>query len=99
MVTSASPYPKTATTERSRAGAPALAMRDVTITFHVDGQAPYTAVEQASLQAADGEFVSIVGPTGCGKSTLLNVAAGLLTPSAGTVKIFNAPLTGLNKGA
>ena len=28
----------------------------------------------------------MVGPTGCGKSTLLNVAAGLLQPSAGSVR-------------
>ena len=42
---------------------------------------------------------SIVGPTGCGKSTLLNVAAGLLAPAAGTVDIFGAPLSGLNRQA
>jgi NitT/TauT family transport system ATP-binding protein len=46
-----------------------------------------------------GEFVSVVGPTGCGKSTLLNVAAGLLAPSKGTVRIFGQPLTGLNARA
>jgi NitT/TauT family transport system ATP-binding protein len=78
---------------------PAVTLRDVTITFHVDGRSAYTAVERASLQVADGEFVSIVGPTGCGKSTLLNVAAGLLTPSSGAVRIFDAPLAGLNRGA
>ena len=50
----------------------------------------YTAVERASLSVADGEFVSIVGPTGCGKSTLLNVAAGLLAPAAGSVSILGA---------
>jgi NitT/TauT family transport system ATP-binding protein len=32
-----------------------------------------------------GEFVSIVGPSGCGKSTFLKIAAGLITPDAGTV--------------
>ena len=46
-----------------------------------------------------GEFVAIVGPTGCGKSTLLNVAAGLLRPASGTVRIFDRPLTGLNREA
>ena len=59
----------------------------------------YTAVEQAGLSVAHGEFVAIVGPTGCGKSTLLNVAAGLLKPASGTVRIFDAPLTGLNRQA
>src|SRR4030081_2648895 len=59
----------------------------------------YTAVEQARLSIGDGEFVAIVGPTGCGKSTLLNVAAGLLRPVSGSVRIFDGPLTGLNRDA
>ena len=46
----------------------------------------YTAVRDVTLTVGAGEFVSVVGPTGCGKSTLLNVAAGLLAPSAGTVR-------------
>ena len=67
-----------------RAGAgPAVALDDVAISFRMAGDVVYTAVERASLSVADGEFVSIVGPTGCGKSTLLNVAAGLLAPSSG----------------
>jgi NitT/TauT family transport system ATP-binding protein len=61
--------------------------------------APYTAVQDISFEVADGEFVSIVGPTGCGKSTLLNVAAGLLRPTAGHVSVFGVPLAGLNRQA
>lgn len=79
--------------------APAVALGDVTIAFRLGGNTVYTAVEQASLSVADGEFVAIVGPTGCGKSTLLNVAAGLLAPSAGTAAIFGHPLAGLNRQA
>jgi NitT/TauT family transport system ATP-binding protein len=41
----------------------------------------------------------VVGPTGCGKSTLLNVAAGLLAPSLGTVRVFGRPLQGINARA
>jgi NitT/TauT family transport system ATP-binding protein len=77
----------------------AVALADVTITFRLAGDTTYTAVERASLGVADGEFVSIVGPTGCGKSTLLNVAAGLLAPSSGTIQIFAGPLKGLNRAA
>ena len=69
------------------------------MAFRVAGDRVYTAVEQASLSVAHGEFVAIVGPTGCGKSTLLNVAAGLLKPAAGAVRIFGQPLTGLNRDA
>jgi NitT/TauT family transport system ATP-binding protein len=46
-----------------------------------------------------GEFVSVVGPTGCGKSTLLNIAAGLLAPSAGAIRVLGAPLSGINRSA
>ena len=59
----------------------------------------YTAVKDVSLAVADGEFVSVVGPTGCGKSTLLNVAAGLLKPSSGTLRVFGEPLAGINRSA
>jgi len=84
---------------RVSARGPAVALNDVSITFRMAGDHVYTAVQQASLSVADGEFVSIVGPTGCGKSTLLNVAAGLLAPSAGKASIFGRPLAGLNRQA
>ena len=80
-------------------GPPAVSLDGVTITFHVKDRPSFTAVEDASLRVIDGEFVAIVGPTGCGKSTLLNVAAGLLSPSAGGAKIFGEPLAGLNRTA
>ena len=77
----------------------AVALNRVSVAFHLSGGDTYVAVERTSLTAAAGEFVAIVGPTGCGKSTLLNVAAGLLTPSAGTVSILGAPLAGVNREA
>jgi NitT/TauT family transport system ATP-binding protein len=77
----------------------AVALEDATVAFRLADARVYTAVEQASLAVGHGEFVAIVGPTGCGKSTLLNVAAGLLKPAAGAVRIFDAPLTGLNRDA
>ena len=77
----------------------AVALDDATVAFDVAGGSVYTAVEQATLRIADGEFVAIVGPTGCGKSTLLNVAAGLLQPASGSVRILGQPLRGLNRQA
>jgi len=79
--------------------APAVALRDLTVSFPLADGTTYTAVERASLSVADGEFVAIVGPTGCGKSTLLNIAAGLLAPVAGSVSILGAPLKSLNRSA
>jgi len=79
------------------AGSPAVALTDATISFRLADGATYEAVRAASLDVADGEFVSIVGPTGCGKTTLLNIAAGLFPPSAGSVRIFGGALDGLNR--
>jgi NitT/TauT family transport system ATP-binding protein len=76
--------------------AAAVMLADVTIAFRLAAGGSYEAVQRASLNVADGEFVAIVGPTGCGKTTLLNVAAGLFPPSTGEVAIFGAGLAGLN---
>jgi NitT/TauT family transport system ATP-binding protein len=81
----------------STAGAPAVALAGVDITFRLADGGSYAAVASASLNVAGGEFVAIVGPTGCGKSTLLNVTAGLFPPSHGRVEIFGAGLAGLNR--
>jgi NitT/TauT family transport system ATP-binding protein len=75
----------------------AVTLAEVTIAFRLADGGSYEAVQRASLDVADGEFVAIVGPTGCGKSTLLNVTAGLFPPSAGNVEIFGAGLAGLNR--
>jgi NitT/TauT family transport system ATP-binding protein len=81
------------------AGAPAVALLEITVAFRLADGATYPAIKSASLCVADGEFVAIVGPTGCGKSTLLNIAAGLIAPTAGDVEIFGTPLRGLNRQA
>ena len=80
---------------------PALSLQDVSCTFvsREDRSQRYTAVSNVTLDVAPGEFVSVVGPTGCGKSTLLNVAAGLLEPSSGAVRVFGEALVGINRRA
>jgi NitT/TauT family transport system ATP-binding protein len=78
---------------------PALALDGIRVTFVAEDGSRYTAVRDTTLRVAPGEFVSVVGPTGCGKSTLLNIAVGLLQPSAGSVRVFGEPLSGLNRKA
>ncbi len=51
-------------------------------------------LQNISLEVEKGEFICIVGPSGCGKSTLLNLAAGLDTPTSGTILLDGVPVTG-----
>jgi len=45
------------------------------------------AIESMDLDVGDGEFVSLLGPSGCGKSTFLKVVNGLLTATAGEIRL------------
>jgi multiple sugar transport system ATP-binding protein len=45
------------------------------------------AVNDLSLEIADGEFMVLVGPSGCGKTTALRMAAGLEEISEGVLRI------------
>ncbi|HEV8230171.1 MAG TPA: ABC transporter ATP-binding protein, partial [Candidatus Limnocylindria bacterium] len=51
------------------------------------------AVNGASLDIEEGEFVAIVGPSGCGKTTLLNAIDGLLPLTSGTLTLNGAAIT------
>ncbi|OGL62196.1 MAG: ABC transporter ATP-binding protein [Candidatus Tectomicrobia bacterium RIFCSPLOWO2_12_FULL_69_37] len=55
---------------------------------------PVHALEGISLQAEDGEFISVLGPSGCGKSTLMKALAGLLPPRQGSIRIYGEPVRG-----
>lgn len=50
-----------------------------------------TAVEDVTLQVAQGQFFGFLGPNGAGKSTTIKMLTGLLEPSAGRVEILGQP--------
>jgi len=62
--------------------------------FQPGGTAPTIAVDDFTLDIAQGEFLVIVGPSGCGKTTVLNILAGLERPSEGSVALDSREITG-----
>jgi len=54
---------------------------------------PRRVLQGLNLSLKEGEFVSIVGSSASGKTTLLKIAAGLVRPSAGEVRVAGSPLT------
>ena len=60
-----------------------ISMRNI-VKRYGDG---YPAVNDVSLDVADGEFMILVGPSGCGKSTLLRMIVGLEDISSGDMLI------------
>jgi spermidine/putrescine transport system ATP-binding protein len=53
------------------------------------------AVDDLSLDIERGEFFSLLGPSGCGKTTTLRMIGGFEDPSAGTILLGGADVTGL----
>jgi len=49
-------------------------------------------LDRVSFQAAQGEFVCLLGPNGCGKTTLLRIVGGLEPPSSGEVRFDGHPV-------
>jgi NitT/TauT family transport system ATP-binding protein len=54
---------------------------------------PVLALENASLEVRDREFLALLGPSGCGKSTLLYLIGGFLPIEAGSIVVEGKPVT------
>lgn len=52
-------------------------------------------IQDVDLTVADGELVSILGPSGAGKTTILKAVAGLLQPARGEISINAQPVNDL----
>jgi phosphonate transport system ATP-binding protein len=51
---------------------------------------PRPIIENVSFSVREGEFIAVLGPSGAGKTTLFRCMAGLMPPSEGRVRVFDA---------
>ena len=63
---------------------------------YVRGSSSFMAVNHVNLEIGRGDFVNIIGRSGSGKSTFLNMAAGMLTPTSGSVELAGESFAGKN---
>ena len=61
------------------------------------GEIEVRALNGASIQVQEGEFMAIMGPSGSGKSTLMNVLGCLMSPTSGEYFLDGEDVSGLNK--
>ncbi len=54
------------------------------------------ALDKLSLEVRQGECFGLLGPNGAGKTTLMKILLNLISPSSGSVKIFNQPVKNEN---
>ena len=80
-------------------GAEIFALDGVSVHFGMGGGGLFggarrvlRAVENVTIEIADGETLALVGESGSGKSTLGNVVAGLQVPTSGTLRFRGKPL-------
>ena len=85
-----SPVSQSAT--RSAAAEPAVSVRDLRKSF-----GPLEVLKGISLEAREGDVISILGASGSGKSTMLRCINMLEVPDSGEIRISGEPIT-LKKG-
>ena len=73
----------------SAAATPLLAVEGLVKRF-----GGFTAVDGVSFEVAPGEILGLLGPNGSGKSTTFNCIAGMLKPTAGSVRFEGQEIAG-----
>lgn len=60
------------------------------------GEITVNALQDASFELYEGEFIVVLGPSGSGKSTLLNILGGMDLPTKGRVMVRDQEITQYN---
>ncbi len=71
-----------------------LLLEEVSKSFIGVGDDITNVLDKISFKVNKGEFICIVGPSGCGKSTILRLIAGLVEPTAGSIKLNDKNIEG-----
>ena len=66
----------------------AVKVQELAITYGT-----FVAVENLSFTVNNGEIYGLLGPNGAGKTSTIKVLVGVLTPHAGSVEIYNTPIS------
>ncbi len=80
----------------SPARPPFVVTQDLAKTYLV-GDVQVAALAGVSITVEEGRFVAVTGASGSGKSTLLNLLGGLDTPTAGTIEVGGALVSGMDR--
>ncbi|MET0837747.1 MAG: ABC transporter ATP-binding protein [Marmoricola sp.] len=86
----------TVTTTRPSVSTATAARAEGLSKFYGIGEATVSALDNVSVDLAEGQFTAIMGPSGSGKSTLLHMLAGLDRPSSGQVFLGDVELSSLS---
>jgi putative ABC transport system ATP-binding protein len=74
---------------------PLIALRRVSRVYQM-GHVEVPALNDVTLDIADGEFVAIIGPSGSGKSTMMHILGCLDRPTAGSYALAGTPIDSLD---
>ncbi|ADU27905.1 ABC transporter ATP-binding protein [Ethanoligenens harbinense] len=77
----------------ARVGTSKIVVQNLQKTYQTK-KGEVVAIQDASAEILENEFVCIVGPSGCGKSTLLRILAGLDEATGGETSVDDQPITG-----
>ncbi len=74
-----------------------LILKDITKVYGNDKESQVIALNKASFEIEQGEFVVILGESGAGKSTLLNIIGGMDYATSGIYRVDDIEVTKLNQ--
>jgi ABC-type lipoprotein export system ATPase subunit len=77
---------------------PAVETHDL-FRVHSTPEGDAAALQGLTVTIAEGEIVTVLGPSGAGKTSFLRIVAGLDLPSAGSIRVFGDDLRSLGRGA